>query len=208
MLALCKQAVAELGVDAHFVPEQSTSSGATGVAIDDQVDGVADHGRHRRAPRIRELEQTCVLLRLETDLRSHLHRFNRITCAAVATVSDRVGFVRSCSQEGRPGPARAPALNYRSKATFEVEFDPLFGHSCDCDRCVRFWVDRCCWDLLEVFAFAGVCDFELFPLAAANATPPPPINAVANASASRRLVLNIRLLSTLGESNHDRLRKS
>jgi hypothetical protein len=99
-------------------------------------------------------------------------------------------------------------VNYRSKATFEVEFDPLFGHSCDCDRCARLCVDRCCWGLFEVFAFAGVCDSELFPLAAANATPPPPIAAVANASASRRLVLNIRLLSTLGGSNHDRLRNA
>jgi hypothetical protein len=45
-------------------------------------------------------------------------------------------------------------------------------------------------------------------LAAANATPPPPIAAVANASASRRLVLNIRLLSTLGGSHHDRLRNA
>jgi hypothetical protein len=99
-------------------------------------------------------------------------------------------------------------MNYRSKATFEVEFDPLFGHSCDCDRWTWFCVDRCCWEWFEIFAFAGVFDSEPFPLAAANATPPPPISAVANASASRRLVLNIRLLSTLGESNHGRLRKS
>jgi hypothetical protein len=98
-------------------------------------------------------------------------------------------------------------MNYRSKATFEVEFDPLFGHSCDCDRWTRFCVDRC-WEWFEIFAFAGVFDSEPFPLAAANATPPPPISAVANASASRRLVLNIRLLSTLGGSNHVCLRNS
>jgi hypothetical protein len=99
-------------------------------------------------------------------------------------------------------------VHYRSKLTFEVEFDPLFGHSCDRDLWTRFCVDRCCWDLLEVLAFSGAWDFELCPLAAANATPPPPIVAAANASASRRLVLNIRLLSTLGGSNHDRLRNA
>jgi hypothetical protein len=98
-------------------------------------------------------------------------------------------------------------MNYRSKATFEVEFDPLFGHSCDCDRWTRLCVHRC-WEWFEIFAFAGAFDSEPFPLAAANATPPPPISAVANASASRRLVLNIRLLSTLVGSNHVCLRNS
>ena len=66
--------MSELNAVTHSVREESASSGASGVAVDDELDGVADDGRHRRAPRIRELEQTCVLLQLETDLRSDLHR--------------------------------------------------------------------------------------------------------------------------------------
>lgn len=86
----------------------------------------------------------------------------------------------------RPTFARgAVRLDYRSRLAFELEPDPLFGQLCGVavPLCGVLVVD-------EPVLALGRFDFE-WPLAAANATPPPASEAVATASARMRVAFLI-----------------